>query len=99
VQAWTSTTNAAVTGLGRAAQLQLPEPNKVEFDIGDLLQNMGDALAGVASKLDVNFVIYHCDNSLHHTLVIGDEGAIRHALLNVSIFRGSFSVYVNSLIL
>ncbi|CAO0801140.1 unnamed protein product [Mucor circinelloides] len=82
VQAWTSTTNAAVTGLGRAAQLQLPEPNKVEFDIGDLLQNMGDALAGVASKLDVNFVIYHCDNSLHHTLVIGDEGAIRHALLN-----------------
>ncbi|KAK4513283.1 uncharacterized protein ATC70_011851 [Mucor velutinosus] len=79
VQAWTSTTTAAA---GRTASLQLPELNKVEFDIGELLQNIGDALAGVASKLDVNFVIYHCDNSLHHTLVIGDEGAIRHALLN-----------------
>lgn len=90
VQAWTSmaTTGggaaAATTGLARTAQLQLPELNKAEFDIGDLLQNIGDALAGVASKLDVNLVVYHCDNSLHHTLVIGDEGAIRHALLNVS---------------
>ncbi|CAO3617113.1 unnamed protein product [Mucor fragilis] len=88
VQAWTSmaTTGggaaAATTGLARTAQLQLPELNKAEFDIGDLLQNIGDALAGVASKLDVNLVVYHCDNSLHHTLVIGDEGAIRHALLN-----------------
>ncbi|GAN01946.1 hypothetical protein MAM1_0014d01383 [Mucor ambiguus] len=81
VQAWASTTTSTVTA-GRTAPLQLPELNKAEFDIGDLLQNIGDALAGVASKLDVNFVIYHCDNNLHHTLVIGDEGAIRHALLN-----------------
>ncbi|OAD04205.1 hypothetical protein MUCCIDRAFT_79326 [Mucor lusitanicus CBS 277.49] len=78
VQAWTSTTSTT------AAQnsLQLPRLNKAAFDIGDLLQNIGDALAGVASKLDVDLVIYHCDNSLHHTLVMGDEGAIRHALLN-----------------
>lgn len=63
--------------------LQLPELILAEFDIGELLQNLGDALAGVAAKLDVDLVIYHCDNSLHHTIVVGDEGAIRHALLNV----------------
>lgn len=63
--------------------LQLPDLILAEFDIGELLQNLGDALAGVSAKLDVDLVIYHCDNSLHHTIVIGDEGAIRHALLNV----------------
>ncbi|KAI7899688.1 uncharacterized protein BX663DRAFT_440604 [Cokeromyces recurvatus] len=63
-------------------QPSLPELKLNEFDIGELLQNVGDALAGVASKLNVKFVIYHYDNSLHHTSVIGDEGAIRHALLN-----------------
>lgn len=65
---------------------KLPKLNMNEFDIGELLQNLGDAVAGVAAKLDVDFVIYHCDNTLHHTMVIGDEGAIRHALLNVSPF-------------
>ncbi|RCH86956.1 ssk1 response regulator receiver, partial [Rhizopus stolonifer] len=71
-QAWSRNTQS----------IQLPELVHAEFDIGELLQNVGDALAGVASKLDVNFVIYHCDNNLHHLLVVGDEGAIRHALLN-----------------
>jgi osomolarity two-component system response regulator SSK1 len=74
VQAWTG---ASIN------ILQLPDLCLNEFDIGELLQNVGDALAGVASKLNVKFVIYHCDNTLHHTLVLGDEGAIRHALLNV----------------
>ncbi|CEG67107.1 Putative Osomolarity two-component system, response regulator SSK1 [Rhizopus microsporus] len=60
----------------------LPELVTNEFDIGELLQNIGDAMAGVAAKLDVEFVIYHCENNLHHTMVIGDEGAIRHALIN-----------------
>lgn len=74
IQAWTGT---------NINLLQLPDLNLGEFDIGELLQNIGDALAGVAAKLDVKLVIYHCDNTLHHTLVLGDEGAIRHALLNV----------------
>ncbi|KAL0082573.1 hypothetical protein J3Q64DRAFT_1810185 [Phycomyces blakesleeanus] len=54
-----------------------------EFDIGDMVQNVGDALAGMASKLDVKLVIYHADNGLHHTHVVGDEGAMRHALLDL----------------
>ncbi|KAG0170038.1 ssk1 response regulator receiver [Apophysomyces sp. BC1034] len=54
-----------------------------EFDVGELVQNVGDALAGMAAKIGVNIVIYHSDNGLHHTNVIGDEGAMRHGLLNL----------------
>jgi osomolarity two-component system response regulator SSK1 len=57
-----------------------------EFDIGELVQNVGDALAGISAKLGVHFVIYHSDNELHYTNVIGDENAIKHALINASIF-------------
>lgn len=74
-QAWTKSSNN---------NTNLPKLILAEFDIGELLQNLGDALAGLAAKLDVSLVIYHCDNNIHHTLVLGDEGAIRHALLNVS---------------
>ncbi|ORY90486.1 hypothetical protein BCR43DRAFT_499381 [Syncephalastrum racemosum] len=56
---------------------------KRDFDIGELVQNMGDALAGMAAKLDVNLVIYHSDNAMHHHMVLGDEDAIRHSLLNL----------------
>jgi osomolarity two-component system response regulator SSK1 len=63
----------------------LPPFGHAEFDIGELLQNVSDALAGVAAKIDVNLVIYHCDSSLHHYIVVGDEGAIRHTLFNVSL--------------
>ncbi|KAF7732845.1 ssk1 response regulator receiver [Apophysomyces ossiformis] len=54
-----------------------------EFDVGELVQNVGDALAGMAAKIGVNIVIYHSDNGLHHTNVVGDEGAMRHGLLNL----------------
>lgn len=84
VQAWTRS---------NINLLQLPNLILAEFDIGELLQNLGDALAGLAAKLDVNLVIYHCDNSLHHTIVKGDEGAIRHALLNVK-KKNSFIIYI-----
>ncbi|KAF7723372.1 ssk1 response regulator receiver [Apophysomyces ossiformis] len=54
-----------------------------EFDTGELVQNVGDALAGIAAKLDVHLVIYHFDNVLHHTNVIGDEKSLKHALMNL----------------
>jgi osomolarity two-component system response regulator SSK1 len=54
-----------------------------EFDIGELLQAVGDAMAGVAAKLDVKLVIYHSDNALHYTNVVGDEDVLRHTLMNV----------------
>ncbi|CAO3586624.1 unnamed protein product [Absidia cylindrospora] len=74
-----SSSTSTKTQLVNNMQSQIRQP----FDIGDLLQNSGDALAGMASKLDVNMVLYHFDNKLHHTRVIGDENAFRHALLNL----------------
>lgn len=59
------------------------------FDIGELCQNVGDCLAGLAAKLDVNLVLYHSDSSLHHTRVTGDEATLRYALLDVSTERNN----------
>ena len=54
-----------------------------EFDIGELAQNVGDAVAGIAAKLDIHFVLYHSGDGFHYSNVIGDEGAVKYALLNV----------------
>ncbi|KAI8343368.1 hypothetical protein BC941DRAFT_448170 [Chlamydoabsidia padenii] len=72
-------------------QVPLQSHLRQSFDIGDFAQNTGDALAGMASKLDVNMVLYHSDNSLYHTRIIGDEAAFRHALLSLmrNILEGS----------
>lgn len=59
--------------------------NPIAFDIGDLVQNAADALAGMAAKLDVNLILYHADNGMHHANVFGDPEPIRHALLTVCI--------------
>jgi osomolarity two-component system response regulator SSK1 len=67
----------------------IPEKDRVksfvnrEFDMGELVQNVGDALAGISAKLGVHFVIYHTDNGLYYTNVIGDEDATKHVLINV----------------
>ena len=64
-----------------------PNNNAFTFDIGDLVQNAGDALAGMAAKLDVNLILYHADNGMHHANVFGDPEPIRHALLTVCIIH------------
>ncbi|KAI7870623.1 hypothetical protein BDF14DRAFT_1771841 [Spinellus fusiger] len=53
------------------------------FDIGELVQRVGDAMAGMASGLDVGLVIYHSDDSLHHVTMMGDEDAIQHMLISL----------------
>ncbi|KAL1919880.1 uncharacterized protein VTP21DRAFT_1812 [Calcarisporiella thermophila] len=54
-----------------------------EFDICGLMQYLGDLLAGTASAADVELVLYHIDYGLHHSNIIGDEGLLRHALMNL----------------
>lgn len=67
----------------------LPDQDKIkstvkhDFDVSELIQNVGDSLAGMSAKLGVHFVIYHIDNGLSYSNVIGDEDAIKHALINV----------------
>lgn len=57
------------------------------FDIGELLQCVGDTLGGVAAQAGVDLVLYHGDVSVRHVLVKGDECGISYALLHVRPFR------------
>ena len=54
-----------------------------EFDIGETLQCLGDALSGAAAQLGVDLVIYHDRIGIKHVYVSGDESAISFALSHV----------------
>jgi osomolarity two-component system response regulator SSK1 len=59
-------------------------PEYRDFDIGELIQTVGDALAAMASKIGISVVLYHMDNGLHCINVLGDEDAIKHGIVCVS---------------
>jgi osomolarity two-component system response regulator SSK1 len=54
-----------------------------EFDVGELLQCLGDALSGAAAQAGVDLVIYHEDTGVKHVYVSGDESGISFALSHV----------------
>lgn len=54
-----------------------------EFDIGEMLQCLGDALSGAAAQAGVDLVLYHGNIGLKHVYVSGDESAISFALSHV----------------
>ncbi|CAG8502124.1 929_t:CDS:2 [Paraglomus occultum] len=51
------------------------------FDIGQMVQNIGDATAGGAAVAQVELIIYHVDYAFHHLNVIGDESALRYSCM------------------
>jgi osomolarity two-component system, response regulator SSK1 len=55
-----------------------------DFDIGELLQSVGDALSGAAAQAEVDLVLYHGDVGMKHIAVKGDECGISYALSHVS---------------
>lgn len=63
------------------------------FDIGELLQCIGDTLSGVAAQIGVDLVLYHGEVGLRHVYVKGDECGILYVLLHVRslCFPSSFS--------
>jgi len=60
------------------------EPN--DFDIGELLQNVGDALSGAAAEAGADLVLFHGDVGIKHVLVKGDESGLAFALSHVSLY-------------
>lgn len=54
-----------------------------EFDIGEMLQCLGDALSGAAAQVGVDLVLYHGNIGIKHVYVSGDESAISFALSHV----------------
>lgn len=55
-----------------------------DFDIGELLQSVGDTLSGAAAQVGVDLVLYHGDVGMKHVAVKGDECGISYALSHVS---------------
>jgi osomolarity two-component system response regulator SSK1 len=65
--------------------------NHNDFDIGELLQCLGDAMSGAAAQAGVDLVIYHEDFSTKHVYVSADESSISFALSHVCILSSNFS--------
>jgi osomolarity two-component system response regulator SSK1 len=59
-----------------------------DFDIGEMLQSVGDSLSGAAAQAGVDLVLYHGhDIGLRHVCVKGDENGISYALSHVSFYQ------------
>jgi osomolarity two-component system response regulator SSK1 len=66
------------------------------FDIGELLQCVGDALSGVVAQVGVDLVLFHGDVNMKHVSVKGDECGIMYALLHVSrLYFLSFAIKIH----
>lgn len=61
-----------------------PPPVETNFDIGEMLQSIGDSLSGLAAKIGVDLVLFHQDVGMKHVSVKGDEGALSYTLTHVS---------------
>ncbi|CUA77371.1 osomolarity two-component system, response regulator SSK1 [Rhizoctonia solani] len=62
----------------------LDEPRDDTFDVGEMLQSVGDLLGGIAAQAGIDVVIYHADVGLKHVGVKGDEGGAAYALSHVN---------------
>ena len=57
------------------------EPN--DFDVGEMLQSVGDAISGVAANAGVDLVLFHGDVGMKHIAVKGDESGLSYTLSHV----------------
>ena len=76
------------TGKGGLDMAEPPPGQKgwVDFDIGEMLQSVGDSLSGAAAQAGVDLVLYHGDDiGLRHVCVKGDESGISYVLSHVSL--------------
>ncbi|KAL4075648.1 hypothetical protein J3A83DRAFT_4356883 [Scleroderma citrinum] len=70
------------TGNGLALSIA-PKTPITDFDIGEMLQGVGDALGGCAAQVGVDLVLFHGDVGLRHVAVRGEEFALSIALTHV----------------
>ncbi len=77
------------------AALQAPQSSARDFDIGETLQGVGDALSGMAAGVGVDLVLYHGDVGMKHIAVKGDEIGISYTLSHVSHYsQGLHSILI-----
>jgi osomolarity two-component system response regulator SSK1 len=79
-----TTTNEGSCSSISNAPLQASQVSVRDFDIGEILQSVGDALGGMAADVGVDIVLYHGDVGMKHIAVRGDEIGISYTLSHVS---------------
>lgn len=67
----------------------LPPPIMSHFDIGEMLQAVGDSLSGLAAQAGIDLVLFHQDVGMKHVAVKGDESCLSYLL---SYVRGMVAV-------
>lgn len=58
----------------------LPAPVMSHFDIGEMLQAVGDSLSGLAAQAGIDLVLFHQDVGMKHVAVKGDECCLSYLL-------------------
>ncbi|EJD00878.1 uncharacterized protein FOMMEDRAFT_141652 [Fomitiporia mediterranea MF3/22] len=61
----------------------LLSPAQDDFDTGEMLQSVGDALSGIAAEAGVELVLFHADVGMKHVSVRGDECGISYVLAHM----------------
>lgn len=56
---------------------------QTDFDVGEMLQSVGDAVSGVAAQAGIDLVLFHSDVGLKHVAVKGDESGLSYTLSHV----------------
>ncbi|KAF9224366.1 hypothetical protein BS17DRAFT_779685 [Gyrodon lividus] len=54
-----------------------------DFDVGEMLQGVGDSLNGCAAQIGVDLVLFHADVGLRHVAVRGEEFGLSNTLTYV----------------
>ncbi|EIW82449.1 hypothetical protein CONPUDRAFT_103616 [Coniophora puteana RWD-64-598 SS2] len=54
-----------------------------DFDVGEMVQGVGDTLSGSAAHAGVDLVLFHGDAGMKHVVVKGDECGLSNALTHV----------------
>ncbi|KAH9927145.1 uncharacterized protein BXZ73DRAFT_49083 [Epithele typhae] len=70
-------------GSARSARAASGSSTYVDFDVGEMLQSVGDALSGVAAQAGVDLVLFHEDLGLRHVAVKGDESGLSYTLSHI----------------
>lgn len=61
------------------------------FDIGEMVQSVGDLLGGLTAEAGVDLVLFHGDVGMKHISVCADEGGLCYVLSHVRLALFSFS--------
>lgn len=71
------------TGTSHSAATPAISNVQSDFDVGEMLQSVGDALGGVAAQSGVDLVLFHGDVGMKHISVKGDENGLSYTLSHV----------------